>query len=311
MHPPPIKPLSARPWPSLALPLFLALLLFGGRGAPAAETLVYGQGLLWKVEREGVPPSHLFGTIHVTDAEVLALPPAVGRAFDSSDSLTSEVILSPENLLRLQQLMLLSDGRKLERIVGKDLFQRTATAAAGYGIPPQVLQRLKPWAAMTFFVVPDAEMRRKLAAEKVLDERLQEEARRRGMAIHALEEVEEQMGWFDNLGEAEQVAMLANVIDFTDQIPAMFEALRRAYLDRDTARILVLLLDQQAGSDAALIEAFTEQMLHGRNDRMVERMVPRLAEGASFIAVGALHLPGERGILRQLEARGYRVTRLY
>ena len=38
---------------------------------------------------------------------------------------------------------------------------------------------------------------------------------------------------------------------------------------------------------------------------------PRLAEGGAFIAVGALHLPGESGILKHLEGRGYQLTRLY
>jgi uncharacterized protein YbaP (TraB family) len=312
MHPPPIKPLASHPWAGLFLPLFLALLLLlGGGRAPAAEPLVHGQGLLWQIERDGVRPSYLFGTIHVTDPEVLALPSEVSRAFDQSDSLTSEVILSPETMVRTQRFMLLPEGRSLEGIVGEKLFQDAAALAAGYGIPPEILQRLKPWAAMTFFILPDAEMQRKLAGEKVLDERFQEEARRRGMATHALEQVEEQLSWFDNLDESVQASMLASVIDFRDQMLAMYEDLRLAYLEQDNERILTLMQSQQVGTDPVLQETFMEQMLLGRNDRMAERMVPRLDEGASFIAVGALHLPGERGILRQLENRGYRITRLY
>jgi hypothetical protein len=45
--------------------------------------------------------------------------------------------------------------------------------------------------------------------------------------------------------------------------------------------------------------------------RMVERMIPRLAEGDAFVAVGALHLPAERGILNLLAERGYRISRVY
>jgi uncharacterized protein len=48
-----------------------------------------------------------------------------------------------------------------------------------------------------------------------------------------------------------------------------------------------------------------------RNLRMVERMTDRLAEGGVFVAVGALHLPGERGILNLLAGRGYRISRVY
>ena len=53
------------------------------------------------------------------------------------------------------------------------------------------------------------------------------------------------------------------------------------------------------------------RLLDERNARMVERMAPRLTEGDAFIAVGALHLPGERGILNLLAERGYRIFRVY
>jgi uncharacterized protein YbaP (TraB family) len=44
---------------------------------------------------------------------------------------------------------------------------------------------------------------------------------------------------------------------------------------------------------------------------MLERMEKRLQEGNAFIAVGALHLPGDKGLLKLLQARGYRVSALY
>ena len=40
-------------------------------------------------------------------------------------------------------------------------------------------------------------------------------------------------------------------------------------------------------------------------------MTPLLEAGHAFITVGALHLPGERGILHLLEQRGYRVEAVY
>ena len=42
-----------------------------------------------------------------------------------------------------------------------------------------------------------------------------------------------------------------------------------------------------------------------------ERMQPLLDRGNAFIAVGALHLAGERGLLCGLAARGYLLKRLY
>ena len=64
-------------------------------------------------------------------------------------------------------------------------------------------------------------------------------------------------------------------------------------------------------SSDLLTEIFQKRLIIDRNQRMVERMHKRLEEGNAFIAVGALHLPGEKGILRLLEHRGYRVRSIY
>ena len=44
---------------------------------------------------------------------------------------------------------------------------------------------------------------------------------------------------------------------------------------------------------------------------MVERMEQLLRQGNAFVAVGALHLPGDHGILQLLSDDGYQVTRVY
>ncbi len=300
-----------RLWPRLVIPVFVALLLVAGRGAPAAEPIVHGQGLLWQIDREGVRPSYLFGTMHVTDEAVVTLPPAVAQAFARADSLTVEVILTPETPYRMLQAMVLRDGRSLDGILGGELFGRTAAVAARYGFDPAGLKGLKPWAAMTLVSLPLAELRRRAAGKEALDERLQAEARGRGLALHGLESIDEQIAVFDSLKEADQVAMLAAVVDFHGELAGLFEGMLEAYLARDTARILALSESQQGGFDPALVAAFNERVIFAHNNRMVARMTPRLAEGGSFIAVGALHLPGDRGIVSQLQDSGYRVTRLY
>jgi uncharacterized protein YbaP (TraB family) len=44
---------------------------------------------------------------------------------------------------------------------------------------------------------------------------------------------------------------------------------------------------------------------------MVKRMEKHVQQGNSFIAVGALHLPGEKGLLKLLEKKGYNVSTVY
>ena len=56
---------------------------------------------------------------------------------------------------------------------------------------------------------------------------------------------------------------------------------------------------------------FLHRFNDARNRVMADRMAARLNRGGAFIAVGALHLPGERGLLSLLSQRGYTVTRVY
>ena len=44
---------------------------------------------------------------------------------------------------------------------------------------------------------------------------------------------------------------------------------------------------------------------------MVQKIETIMQQNNAFIAVGASHLPGNRGILKMLEQRGYSITRVF
>ena len=56
----------------------------------AADAVPNARSLLWRVERKGLAPSYLFGTIHSTDPRVTKLPPAVQAAFNSANTVALE-----------------------------------------------------------------------------------------------------------------------------------------------------------------------------------------------------------------------------
>jgi uncharacterized protein YbaP (TraB family) len=287
------------------------ILLAVGRPASAGAEMPYGQGLLWQIDGAGPEPSYLFGTMHTADEEVTDLAAPVLDALERAQSLSLEVIMTPEAQMSLGFAMMLSDGRTLEQVVGPDLFQRAVTAGRPYGFGQDQFRLFKPWAVMTLLSLPPSEVKRQAAGEKALDHRLQEAATQRGLALHGLEQIEEQIAMFNDMAEDDQIAMLDATIAQSDQVEVMFEKMRAAYLDQNPAQIFEMMQAQQTGVDPGLVETFTERLLDARNERMAERMQPRLAEGGAFVAVGALHLPGEGGILKLLEGQGYQLTRLY
>jgi hypothetical protein len=129
--------------------------------------------------------------------------------------------------------------------------------------------------------------------------------------IEGLETIEEQLAVFDDLDESDQVGLLRETLASRDQLPVMFEELVGAYLSRDLDALLRLSERYLQDGDPRLAALFREAAIDSRNRRMAERMVPLLDQGGWFIAIGALHLPADGGVLARLRQRGYAVSAIY
>jgi hypothetical protein len=247
----------------------------------------------------------------VTDPRVLDLPRPVRAAFESADSATFEVIMTDSVRMQLAQAMVLSDGRTLDGLLAAPLYRRTVDAAAAYGLPAAQLRFLKPWAVAMILSVPQEELLRSASGVLPLDQYLQDEARRLGIPLFALETAEEQIALFDDLSVPDQASMLSSAVDQSGDIAGLFDALTRQYLSGDLAGIHASMEEQSKDMDPRFFEVFLLRFNEARNRTMVERMAPRLAAGGAFVAVGALHLPGETGLLSLLAERGYSIERVY
>lgn len=286
--------------------LFLAL----GTGAfstvsAGAAPDPFTTGLLWKVESPGIEPSYVFGTMHVEDERVTRLPQQVKRVFDHSGHFTMEVKLDAMAALQSTTVLLLTDGRTLTSIIGESLFSKAANLIADHGISKPVLDGLKPWAVFVTLSTPKAQ------SGLFLDKVLLLEAQKQGKSIFGLETVQEQLAVFDEISVADQIVLLRETLDNYDMIPAIHEQLTQAYLARDLSRIMTLNNKYMHTGTQRLADEIMKRLVYDRNVRMVQRMQPQLKKGNGFFAVGALHLPGEKGILRLLQNRGYRLSVIY
>lgn len=279
----------------------------GSSRAHAQAAAKFDQGLLWRVEKPGIAASHLFGTVHLADKRVTALPDAVRREFDAAKSFTMEVAPDQSNIAVLAARMVYMDGRDLPGVVGEVFFNKLAPLTAGIGLPAEMARLFKPWAMVLLLQMPQQKM------EDVLDFTLQRMAQQQGKPLSYLESVDEQVAAFENMSEAEQIALLKHAVETHHELKAQTEKLVQAYLQRDLGQMWQI-------GEAEVVrrpelkpmkQVFDQRLLYDRNTRMVERMQPQLKAGAAFIAVGALHLYGEKGLLSQLARDGYRVSRVY
>lgn len=294
----------------LALPLWTESVPAASPAAQAPARAVpqtaahYTRGLLWKIESPGVPASYLFGTIHSDDARVTALAEAVSRSLDHANRFVMEAVIDAEGLLGMAEVMYFNDGRTLEQVIGKTLYQDSMKSMAARGLPTLGMEKQKPWAVMMALSMPPPK------TGEFLDLVLQARATSQNKPVSGLETIAEQLAIFDGLPMADQVALLKDAVESQAEIDKEFEALHKAYLARDLAAIAAI-GEKHKLADARLHQSVMDKLLNQRNARMVERMAPILKQGSAFIAVGAAHLPGESGLLYRLEKAGYRVTAVY
>lgn len=285
--------------------LALLLLLVSLAQAGAAER--YDHGLLWRIEKAGSAPSHLFGTVHVDDPRVTRLPEPVARRFDAAAGFTMEVVFDPAMVVQLATRMVYVDGRDLVKVAGADLYGKVVTAGSGLGLPPEALRQFKPWAVSVLLIMPQPQH------GEVLDVVLMQRAREQKKPIHELETVDEQIALFENLPERDQLLMLRHTVENLDAVRRSVLGLVEAWLKRDLAAI-ARISGRVESTDPEVLrfnERFKVKLLDERNVRMVSRMRPQLTAGGAFIAVGALHLHGERGVLSLLARDGYTIIREY
>lgn len=286
----------------------LAALLFACwfLAMPAAGDIAFPNGLLFSIQRSGEPPSYLFGTMHSDDPRVINLPAEVESRFVASRMLLLEVELDPEAVLQSITMMMSKDPQDLQLLLDESLYQRCVAAAGRIGIPEATLPFFKPWALATLLSLPS------IGSGEFLDLALHNRAMEGGKPVAGLESVSEQIGSLDRLSPADQFAMLEDVLNNLDRLPMIYQELLDAYLNRDLGALVRISREGFEADGEGRLGRFEESVIFARNRRMAERLQQHHeAGGGLFAAVGALHLPGEQGMLSLLETMGYRVEPVY
>ena len=283
-----------------------------------ADTVPNGKGLLWKIEDQGAAPSFLLGTMHVTDPRVLAMPAGAADAFAAartviveSDEIIDEQKASAAIMMRPDLTMLSADktiGDYLEP-ADRALLE---TGLKARGIPLPLVARMKPWMIASFVALPACEFSRKAAGASFLDKKLAEDAVRDGKSLKGLETLVEQLAAMDSLPVELHLKALIQTLALGKTIDDVLATTTDLYLAGDTGMIMPMMkfVSSEVSSDDVGYADFEQRIIIDRNRTMAERASPILKDGGAFMAVGALHLPGNEGLVELLRRQGFTVTPL-
>lgn len=281
-----------------------------------ADKIPNGKGLLWRIDRVGAPPSFLFGTMHVSDPRVVTLGAAARRAFDGARTLVIETtdVLDQSRMsaamLERPELMMFTDDGTLTALLPEDERALVEAALARRGLTLASVQKMKPWIVSALVSLPGCELARKSAGAPVLDIELAQKAEAAGKRVEGLETAISQLEAMASLPMDLHIRGLVDTLMLGDRIDDIAETMVRIYTSGETGLFWPFFqsLLPAAPGDEASYAAFQEAMIDARNRRMADAATPILDAGGAFVAVGALHLAGDDGLVELLREKGYALT---
>ena len=286
-----------------------------------AAKVPFGNTLLFKLEKEGIEPSYLFGTMHMTDPRIVTLPKSAEKAFKDANivAIESTEILDPAKaqitLMSRPELTMFVDEKRLTDFMSEEDKNILRTGLAQRGMQLALIDRMKPWLLTGMLALPACEFARKQAGKPYLDLAIAQRAVAQSKELVGLETLLEQFNAMASLPMHFHVQGLVDTLKLGDRVNDVTETMIILYTQGKIGAVWPMLraVSQntgQADDNEDGYAKFEETMVNTRNRTMLKRSLPLLERGNAFIAVGALHLPGEQGLAKLYEKAGYKVTPL-
>ena len=273
-----------------------------------------GKGIFWRIEKRGIEPSYLLGTMHVTDPRVVVMPPKAADAAAKAAVIIieSDEILDEQKaaaaLLVKPELSMFTDGTTIADYLSDEGEKKLDAGLRERGIPLAAVARMRPWILSSFVSLPPCELTRKAQGKSFLDKKIAEDAVAAGKPVKGLETLAEQLAAMAELPVEFHLQALIETLQLGDSMQDVMETMTELYLSGDigmTMPMLRAVTPTEAGTDESGYAAFEQRIIVDRNKVMATRAAPTLEQGNAFMAVGALHLPGAEGLVELLRKQGF------
>ena len=269
--------------------------------------------LLWKISGNGLEnASYLFGTHHLVPLSFLDSITGIHEAFNMSEQSVGELDMSNMSQMQMEIMgkAMMPQGTTYESLMNeadRAKLDSTLTSLMGMGLAQ--FGRLRP--AMLQNLISVTMYQRlypTLSGGKGLDQYFQEEALKRNRRVVGLESTADQIRVLLEMQPLErQAEMLACMVNHPEMLKEQMDKLQVAYHAQNLEALWALYTEELPDDPCPSTEEKKFAMNGARNKKWLEKLPAIMAEKASFIAVGCLHLPGEEGLIEGLRKLGYTV----
>lgn len=256
--------------------------------------------LLWAVSGNGLTTSsYIFGTMHILCDDQVGKNPQLQAAFSQTKALVLELNMDqPEIMLEVQQLSMNPNNENVYKRLPKEEYKALdAFLIKQIGTGLNQLGVLKPFALTSLISMAFLPCETHYSVEEALTKQAVQEKK----TVMGLETAKLQMSLFDSIPLNLQLQELIRQVS-GEEGSKEFLSLLDAYSEGKLSRL------QQLFTENHLMTKYQSLLLDQRNLAWIPILEVQFAQAPTFVAVGAGHLVGEKGLLSLLKAKGYTLT---
>ncbi len=286
----------------------------------ATDSVPFPSGNRWRAEKAG-QVIDLIGTYHLDDPRLAPMLASALPALDKATALLVEAGPGEEKALKARiarepALLVITDGPTLPETLPPETWDRLSQAMAERGIPGFMAAKFRPWYISMMLSIPTCALT-EMGTPNGLDRQLIDAATARGTPVQALEPYDTVFRIFDTLSRQDQLSMITSALAMADGAEDMSATLAAQYFAGENRLIWEFMraetlklpgyTPEQVTREFATME---EAMIDARNRSWIPVIDAAAAKGPVLVAFGALHLPGQQGVLNLLAQDGWTITRL-
>lgn len=266
--------------------------------------------LLWKVSGNGLErPSYIYGTVHIICKEDNLLSENFRSIIGRSDVIYFEVDMDDmgEMMSALSKMKMKGDTTLAQLLNEEDLTKvREYVDKADLMLPSSELESYLPILTTTML----SKMMSDCDESTGIEEEITKVAKKYKKETLGVETLDYQLSIMDSIPYAEQAKALVALVDSMNRPNGAkiekekMKEFYKLYREQDLEALNKMILEM----DPSFGASFADLLLYNRNRNWVVKLKDLMKNKSLILAVGAGHLPGEKGVLNLLRKEGYEVT---
>ena len=286
----------------------LFFILFLASLATQAQT----ESIFWKIEHPDIKkPSYLFGTYHLINNGFLDKDAKkVGKIYNKANTIVVESLADEEGEKEAISRHVFSDSSLASALSESDYQLVDSVLHLSNGDDLENYDDFSP--IIIAFIIGINHHNNYLEDHgnyngEPIDLYIQRNALSKSKPVFGLESLDESFGYvIDSINYTNQLNLLINSVKYDSVMYGIAGNMYETYRVNDVKGLLAA----SNYYDQLIDEIGKEYTTDKRNILWMPRLEKQLKNGNVFVAVGALHLSGEFGLINLLRAEGYQLTPL-